>query len=118
MSWVDRLRDFGIEYGQLPGTQTLWDAATATSDDVMARLALVNLLHEARGLDTFVNSHKVSPFVGSIARLWAHTCGLVVVHCIADRGVEGNGHFFESQMWAAAGAVGRREERDDAAAQL
>lgn len=63
MSWVDRLRDFGIEYGQLPGTQTLWDAATVTSDDVMARLALVNLLHEARGLDTFTNSHKVSQSV-------------------------------------------------------
>lgn len=59
LSWDARLKDMGIEYGQLPGTATLWSAASATADDVMARLALVNLLHEARGLDTFQASIKV-----------------------------------------------------------
>jgi hypothetical protein len=90
MSWVDRLRDFGIEYGQLPGTQTLWDAATVTSDDVMARLALVNLLHEARGLDTFTNSHKVSQSVLLYDQshdywpIWS--VGVSLLYCLSRRG--------------------------------
>lgn len=48
----DRLNELGATYGDLPAHDGLWEAATKTSDDVLARLALVPMLLEARGLDT------------------------------------------------------------------
>lgn len=36
----------------MKGPETLWECAQATSDDALARLAVINLVHEARGLDT------------------------------------------------------------------
>lgn len=47
-----RLNELGARYGDLPAHDGLWEAATKTSDDVLARLALVPMLLEARGLDT------------------------------------------------------------------
>ncbi|KAH9101029.1 hypothetical protein Ae201684P_007218 [Aphanomyces euteiches] len=52
-SWTNRLRDFNSFYGDLPGHDGLWDSAAETSSDIRARLALVHLVHEARGLDTY-----------------------------------------------------------------
>lgn len=46
-----RLRALGSEYGALPAHSGLWQAAAATSDDVAARLAVVPMVLEARGLD-------------------------------------------------------------------
>ncbi len=46
-----RLADFGAAYGDLPAHDGLWEAAAATADDVLARLAVVPLVLEARGLD-------------------------------------------------------------------
>jgi uncharacterized ferritin-like protein (DUF455 family) len=46
-----RLADFGIAYGDLPAHDGLWEAAAATADDLLARLAIVPLVLEARGLD-------------------------------------------------------------------
>lgn len=46
-----RLADFGARYGDLPAHDGLWEAAAATSDDLLARLAVVPLVLEARGLD-------------------------------------------------------------------
>jgi uncharacterized ferritin-like protein (DUF455 family) len=46
-----RLADFGIRYGDLPAHDGLWEAASATADDLLARLAVVPLVLEARGLD-------------------------------------------------------------------
>jgi uncharacterized ferritin-like protein (DUF455 family) len=46
-----RLGDFGAAYGDLPAHDGLWEAAEVTSDDVLARLAIVPLVLEARGLD-------------------------------------------------------------------
>jgi uncharacterized ferritin-like protein (DUF455 family) len=46
-----RLRDFDAAYGDLPAHDGLWQAAEATSDDVLARLAVVPMVLEARGLD-------------------------------------------------------------------
>lgn len=48
----ERLGDFGMQYGMLPAHDGLWEAAEATTDDLMARLALVPMVLEARGLDT------------------------------------------------------------------
>jgi uncharacterized ferritin-like protein (DUF455 family) len=46
-----RLRSLGSHYGALPAHNGLWDAATATAHDVLARLAVVPMVLEARGLD-------------------------------------------------------------------
>ncbi len=55
-----RLRDLGSHYGALPAHDGLWESAEATSGDILARLAVVPMVLEARGLD-------VSP--STIARL-------------------------------------------------
>lgn len=47
----DRLTEFGVAYGDLPAHDGLWDAATETRHDLAARLAIVPLVLEARGLD-------------------------------------------------------------------
>ena len=46
-----RLADLGTHYGDLPAHNGLWEAAAATSSDLLARLAVVPLVLEARGLD-------------------------------------------------------------------
>jgi uncharacterized ferritin-like protein (DUF455 family) len=45
------LHTLGSHYGALPAHSGLWDAARATAHDVAARLAVVPLVLEARGLD-------------------------------------------------------------------
>ncbi len=46
-----RLRALGSHYGALPAHAGLWEAAEATADDALARLAIVPMVLEARGLD-------------------------------------------------------------------
>jgi len=46
-----RLRELGAAYGDLPAHDGLWQAAQATGGDLLARLAVVPLVLEARGLD-------------------------------------------------------------------
>lgn len=46
-----RLREMGSFYGALPAHDGLWDAAKDTAHDVTARLAIVPMVLEARGLD-------------------------------------------------------------------
>jgi uncharacterized ferritin-like protein (DUF455 family) len=46
-----RLHALGAHYGALPAHDGLWEAAEATADDVLARLAVVPMVLEARGLD-------------------------------------------------------------------
>lgn len=46
-----RLRAFGSAYGELPAHDGLWEAAAATTHDALARLAVVPMVFEARGLD-------------------------------------------------------------------
>ena len=46
-----RLGTLGAAYGDLPAHGGLWQAAEATADDLLARLAIVPLVLEARGLD-------------------------------------------------------------------
>lgn len=47
-----RLEGLGSAYGELPAHDGLWKAAENTSDDILARLAIVPMVLEARGLDT------------------------------------------------------------------
>ncbi len=46
-----RLREMGSHYGAWTAHDGLWQAAEETSDDLLARLAIVPLVLEARGLD-------------------------------------------------------------------
>jgi len=46
-----RLRALGSRYGALPAHDGLWEAAAATAHEPLARLAVVPLVLEARGLD-------------------------------------------------------------------
>jgi uncharacterized ferritin-like protein (DUF455 family) len=46
-----RLRSLGAHYGALPAHDGLWEAAEATAADPLARLAVVPMVLEARGLD-------------------------------------------------------------------
>jgi uncharacterized ferritin-like protein (DUF455 family) len=46
-----RLRALGSHYGAMPAHDGLWEAAEATAHDVLARLAVVPMVLEARGLD-------------------------------------------------------------------
>jgi uncharacterized ferritin-like protein (DUF455 family) len=46
-----RLKALGAAYGDLPAHDGLWEAAGTTAHDLLARLAIVPLVLEARGLD-------------------------------------------------------------------
>ena len=46
-----KLRALGSHYGALPAHGGLWESAARTSHDIMARLAIVPMVLEARGLD-------------------------------------------------------------------
>jgi len=46
-----RLRALGACYGALPAHDGLWEAAAETAHDLLARLAVVPMVLEARGLD-------------------------------------------------------------------
>ena len=47
-------------YGSMPVHASLWESATVTSDSLRARLAIIHLVHEARGLD--VNPATIERF--------------------------------------------------------
>lgn len=48
---TNRLAEFDAAYGDLPAHDGLWDAALETRNSLAARLAIVPLVLEARGLD-------------------------------------------------------------------
>lgn len=48
---ADRLAGLGAAYGDLPAHDGLWEAAGDTRHDLLARLAVVPMVLEARGLD-------------------------------------------------------------------
>lgn len=48
---AQRLRELDSAYGALPAHDGLWQTAVITTDDALARLAIVPLVLEARGLD-------------------------------------------------------------------
>lgn len=51
----DRLNDFDATYGDLPAHDGLWEASERTAEDFAARLAIVPMVLEARGLDVTPN---------------------------------------------------------------
>lgn len=55
-----RLEELGTPFGTLPVHHGLWDSATATAHDLRARICIIALVHEARGLD--VNPMTIEKF--------------------------------------------------------
>ena len=53
----DRMADFNAAYGDLPAHDGLWESAEKTAHDFAARLAIVPMVLEARGLD--VTPHMI-----------------------------------------------------------
>lgn len=47
----NRLKELGSHFGALPVHNALWQSASDTKDSLLARLAIVHMVHEARGLD-------------------------------------------------------------------
>jgi uncharacterized ferritin-like protein (DUF455 family) len=48
---ADHLKELGYIYGDFPAHNSLWEMATKTQHDILARIALVPRTMEARGLD-------------------------------------------------------------------
>ncbi|CDZ96587.1 duf455-domain-containing protein [Phaffia rhodozyma] len=57
---VSLLNKRGIQYGQYPVHAGLWQSAQETSHSLRARLAIIHMVHEARGLD--VNPITIEKF--------------------------------------------------------
>lgn len=52
---AERLKELGSFYGALPAHDGLWDSATATSKDLLARLAIEHCVHEV----SFFVAHQI-----------------------------------------------------------
>ncbi|KAG0230628.1 hypothetical protein BGW42_000833 [Actinomortierella wolfii] len=55
-----RLEDLGAKYGDLPVHASIWDSVLDTANSMLARMAVVHMVHEARGLD--VNPSTIARF--------------------------------------------------------
>ncbi|KAI0024002.1 hypothetical protein F4780DRAFT_768981 [Xylariomycetidae sp. FL0641] len=55
-----RLEELGSVFGALPVHGALWESATRTAHDLRARISVIALVHEARGLD--VNPLTIAKF--------------------------------------------------------
>ncbi|KAL4781271.1 hypothetical protein BJX76DRAFT_21299 [Aspergillus varians] len=55
-----RLEEMGSHFGALPVHHGLWESATKTAHDLRARISIIALVHEARGLD--VNPMTIAKF--------------------------------------------------------
>jgi uncharacterized ferritin-like protein (DUF455 family) len=78
-----RLVELGAQYGDLPAHDGLWQAAAETAHDLLARLAVVPLVLEARGLDvtpaTIANFQRAGdePSAAILERIYCDEIGHV-----------------------------------------
>jgi len=84
-----RLAEFGAAYGDLPAHDGLWQAATETSDDALARLAVVPLVLEARGLDV------TPPMIASLRKAGDEQSAAVLARLYDDE----IGHVAVGRRW-------------------
>lgn len=92
-----RLRSLGSCYGALPAHDGLWDAAIETAHDAKARLAIVPMVLEARGLD--VTPATIERFEAAGDRVTARILTRIVTDEI--RHVRAGTEWFESACKAA-----------------
>ncbi|MEX0759718.1 MAG: ferritin-like domain-containing protein [Tistlia sp.] len=87
----DRLAALGAAYGDLPAHDGLWEAALETRHDLLARLAVVPLVLEARGLD-------VTPAMVGKLRDAGDADSAAVLQVIYDEEI---GHVATGKRWFA-----------------
>ena len=97
------LNTLGSAYGALPAHSGLWDAAHATRHDVAARLAVVPMVLEARGLD-------VTPVMLERVSAGGDTRGAKILKRILDDEI-GHVRFGSTHFIALATARGDSPER-------
>lgn len=85
----DRLAHFGATYGDLPAHDGLWQASEATAHDLPARLAVVPMVLEARGLD-------VTPAIIDSLTKAGDRESVAVLHIILEDEV---GHVATGRRW-------------------
>ena len=85
----DRLAAFGAAYGDFPAHDGLWQAAEATGGDLTARLAIVPLVLEARGLDV------TPPMVAAFTEAGDAETAAVLSRIYEDE----KGHVFVGASW-------------------
>lgn len=86
-----RLQALGSHYGALPAHDGLWEAAQETEHDLLARLAVVPMVLEARGLD-------VTPAMIEKLRAVDDTASAEVLEIIYKEEI---GHVATGQRWFA-----------------
>jgi uncharacterized ferritin-like protein (DUF455 family) len=86
---ADRLAALDAAYGDLPAHDGLWQAAQATAHDPLARLAIVPLVLEARGLD-------VTPDMIEKLHRQGDTASVAVLEVIYREEI---GHVAAGQRW-------------------
>lgn len=97
---ADRLEALGSSYGALPAHDGLWQTALGTRHDVLGRLALAPLTHEARGLD--VTPGLIAKLEGAGDRESARILGIIYRDEIGHVAV---GHRWFQQVCTARGLV-------------
>jgi uncharacterized ferritin-like protein (DUF455 family) len=119
-----RLTALGGAYGALPAHDGLWEAAHATAGDLLARLAVVPLILEARGLDVTpamtVRLEKAGDWESAaiLRRLYDDEIGHVAVgarwfnHLCAARGLDPAATFQDKAQRYFAGALKPPFNRD------
>ena len=112
-----RLRAFGGAYGDLPAHDGLWEAAAATAHELIARLAVVPLVLEARGLDVTPAMIRRLEHVGDdesaaiLERIYADEIGHVAVgarwfaHLCREDGLDPAGTFHDRVRRYFVGAL-------------
>ncbi len=85
----ERLAAFGAAYGDFPAHDGLWQAAEATGSDLTARLAIVPLVLEARGLDV------TPPMVAAFTEAGDTATAAVLSRIYEDE----KGHVFVGASW-------------------
>jgi uncharacterized ferritin-like protein (DUF455 family)/nitrite reductase/ring-hydroxylating ferredoxin subunit len=71
-----RLEEMGSYFGALPVHHGLWDSAMQTAHSLTARLSIIHLVHEARGLD--VNPTTIKKFENAADQASVET--LTIIH--------------------------------------
>lgn len=100
----ERLRELDADYGDLPAHDGLWEAAHHTRNDLTARLAVVPLILEARGLD-------VTPSMRDKLRALGDEASAAIFDVIYD---DEKGHVAVGAKWFRF--LCARENKDPAAA--
>lgn len=77
-SWANRLQELSIPFGVFPSNDSLWHCAEITADCILKRLAIVNLTHEAKGLDSYLKTKE------KLEKMGDHSSLAILEHNIRD----------------------------------